>query len=143
MDSSSTSRTLRVMLPRFSAAALLLCVGLALMMAMVVGLAAYTIHAGSGISQADLAVAKRLAYQQGHDAGYSAGMVKGKSTGRDAGYKEGRHDGMVAGTQKGRRAGFRKGHAAGYNEGYAAGVAAGQAAAAASASHTSKKKSGN
>ena len=132
---SRSSRTLAVTLPRFSLAALLLALGLAAIMAMVVGLAAYTIH-GSGISQDQLVAAKRLAYQQGHDAGYAAGMVKGKSTGHDSGYAQGRHDGMVAGTLKGRRAGFRRGHTAGYNEGYAAGVAAAQAASA------PKKKSG-
>jgi len=137
MDPSS-SPTLPVTLPRFSLAALLLALGLAAMMAMVVGLAAYTIH-GSGVSQNELVAAKRLAYQQGHDAGYAAGMVKGKSTGHDSGYTEGHHDGMVAGIQKGRKAGFQKGHTAGYNQGYAAGVAAGQAAAASS---NKKKKSG-
>jgi flagellar biosynthesis/type III secretory pathway protein FliH len=138
MDSSSTSRPLSITVPRFSLAALLLAIGLATVMAMVVGLAAYTIS-GSGISQNELAAAKRLAYQQGHDAGYAAGLVKGKSTGHDAGYTQGRHDGMVAGVMKGRKAGFQKGHTAGYNQGYAAGVAAGQAAAASS---SKKKKSG-
>ena len=83
MDSSSTSRSLPVTLPRFSLAALLLALGLAALMAMVVGIAAFTIHSGSGISQEQLVVAKRLAYQQGHDAGYAAGVVKGKSTGHD------------------------------------------------------------
>lgn len=138
MDSSSTPRPLPITLPRFSLAALLLAIGLATVLAMVVGLAAYTIS-GSGISQNELAAAKRLAYQQGHDAGYAAGMVKGKSTGHDAGYTQGRHDGMVAGVIKGRKAGFQKGHTAGYNQGYAAGVAAGQAAAASS---SKKKKAG-
>ena len=76
--SSTSSNPLPISLPRFSPAALLLALALAAMLSMVVGIAAYTVHTGSGISQADLAAAQHNAYQSGHDAGYTAGLAKGK-----------------------------------------------------------------
>ena len=127
--SPPSSHPLPITLPRFSPAALLLALALAAMLSMVVGIAAYTVHTGSGISQSDLAAAQHSAYQSGHDAGYAAGLAKGKDTGQNAGYRQGKHDGMVAGIKKGRTAGIKKGRAAGYASGYAAGVAAAQAAA--------------
>src|SRR6478735_9076525 len=101
--SSTSSNPLPISLPRFSPAALLLALALAAMLSMVVGIAAYTVHTGSGISQSDLAAAQHNAYQSGHDAGYTAGLAKGKDTGQNAGYRQGKHDGQVAGIR--RRAG--------------------------------------
>ena len=79
--SSTSSNPLPISLPRFSPAALLLALALAAMLSMVVGIAAYTVHTGSGISQSDLAAAQHNAYQSGHDAGYTAGLAKGKAMG--------------------------------------------------------------
>jgi len=137
--SSTSSNPLPISLPRFSPAALLLALALAAMLSMVVGIAAYTVHTGSGISQSDLAAAQHNAYQSGHDAGYTAGLAKGKDTGQNAGYRQGKHDGMVAGIKKGRTAGIKKGRTAGY----AAGVASAQAAAPPATKTTRKKTSGN
>src|SRR3954452_17328682 len=95
--SSTSSNPLPTSLPRFSPAALLLALALAAMLSMVVGIAAYTVHTGSGISQSDLAAAQHNAYHSGHEAGYTAGLANGKDTGQDTGYRKGRHDGMVAG----------------------------------------------
>ena len=67
--SSTSSNPPPIALPRFSPAALLLALALAAMLSMVVGIAAYTVHTGSGISQDDLAAAQHSAYQSGHDAG--------------------------------------------------------------------------
>jgi hypothetical protein len=141
--SSTSSNPLPISLPRFSPAALLLALALAAMLSMVVGIAAYTVHTGSGISQGDLAAAQHNAYQSGHDAGYTAGLAKGKDTGQNAGYRQGKHDGMVAGIKKGRTAGIKKGRTAGYASGYAAGVAAAQAAAPPATKTTKKKTGGN
>src|SRR5205814_10468956 len=55
-------------LPRLSLAAIALAVALACLMASVVGIAAWTIHSGSGITQADVAAAQKAAYANGRDA---------------------------------------------------------------------------
>ena len=62
--SSTSSNPPPIALPRFSPAALLLALALAAMLSMVVGIAAYTVHTGSGISQGDLAAAQHSAYQR-------------------------------------------------------------------------------
>ena len=59
-------------LPRLSLAAIALAVALACLMASVVGIAAWTIHSGPGITRANLAAAQKSAYANGHDAGLRA-----------------------------------------------------------------------
>jgi hypothetical protein len=123
MASTTTSRPAPISLPRFSLAALLLAIALAVMLATVVGLAAWSLQSGPQITDAQLLAAKQAAFDDGHAAGYKQGMAKGRAAGKDAGYRRGRKDGFEAGRVKGKAAGFEKGHEAGYSEGYAAGVA--------------------
>ena len=111
-------------LPRLSLAAIVLTLALAAVVASVVGIAAWTIHSGPGITQADVSAAQKTAYASGRDAGYHDGLVKGRSDGRTAGFRVGRIEGFAAGHKVGLANGFRKGHTAGYTEGYAAGQAA-------------------
>jgi flagellar biosynthesis/type III secretory pathway protein FliH len=111
-------------LPRLSLAAIVLTLALAAVVASVVGIAAWTIHSGPGITQADVSAAQKTAYASGRDAGYHDGLVQGRSDGRTAGFRAGRIEGFAAGHKVGLVNGFRKGHTAGYSEGYAAGQAA-------------------
>jgi flagellar biosynthesis/type III secretory pathway protein FliH len=131
MASILSNRPNPVSLPRISLAAIALALALACVVASVVGIAAWTIRSGPGITQADVVAAQKAAYGNGHDAGYHDGLVKGREGGHTAGYRQGRIDGFRAGRQRGLANGFRKGHDAGYTEGYAAGQAAAAAAQAA------------
>jgi flagellar biosynthesis/type III secretory pathway protein FliH len=124
MASILNNRPNSIPLPRLSLAAIALALGLACVMASVVGIAAWTIHSGPGITQADIAAAQKSAYANGRDAGYHDGLDKGRAGGQTAGYRAGRSDGFSAGKQRGLATGFRRGHDAGYTEGYAAGKAA-------------------
>jgi hypothetical protein len=134
MASTLSNRPSTVSLPRLSLAAVVLTLALAFVVASVVGIAAWTIRTGPGITKADVAAAQNAAYQNGHDAGFHDGLVKGRKSGQTAGYRDGRIAGFKAGRQRGLANGFRKGHDAGYTEGYAAGQAA-----AAAAKPTTKK----
>ncbi len=127
MPSILSNRPNSIPLPRVSLAAIALALGLACMMASVVGIAAWTIHSGPGITQADIAAAQKSAYANGHDAGYQDGLVKGRAGGQTAGYRAGHLDGFTAGKQRGLATGLRRGHDAGYTEGSAAGQAAAKA----------------
>ena len=138
MASTTTTRPAPISLPRFSLAALLLAIALALMLASVVGLAAWSLNSGPQITKQQLSAAQQAAFDDGHAAGYKQGLAKGRATGRDAGYKRGRKAGLEAGRVKGKAAGFKKGHEAGYSEGYAAGVAS-----VPTQSTSTKKKNGN
>jgi flagellar biosynthesis/type III secretory pathway protein FliH len=128
---------LRPTLPRFSVEAMLLALALALMLAAIVGMAAWTLR-GTGHSQAELVNARAVAYDQGFEAGRAEGradgLADGKRRGSASGFEKGRKAGYARGLQKGRKAGYAKGVTDGYEQGYAA------AQAAAAASEPSKKK---
>jgi flagellar biosynthesis/type III secretory pathway protein FliH len=124
MDPITTHTPRPINLPRLSLAAIVLTLALAAVVASVVGIAAWTIHSGPGITQADVSAAERAAYANGRDAGYHDGLVKGRSGGHTAGVRAGRIEGFAAGRTAGLATGFRKGRDAGYSEGYAAGQAA-------------------
>jgi hypothetical protein len=114
-------------LPPFSVAALALAIGLALMMSLVVGVAAFSLQP-SGVSQAQLAAERDAAYRsgltEGRAQGIRDGQQQGARDGRKSGFARGRKVGYAQGLRRGRIAGFQRGHTAGYNEGYAAGLAA-------------------
>jgi flagellar biosynthesis/type III secretory pathway protein FliH len=124
MASITTHTPRPINLPRLSLAAIVLTLALAAVVASVVGIAAWTIHSGPGITRADVSGAEKTAYANGRDAGYHDGLVKGRTAGRTAGFRAGRIEGFAAGRTLGLANGFRKGHDAGYTEGYAAGQAA-------------------
>ncbi len=133
-------RSATAALPRFSLASVMLALALATLLAAAVGISAWTISSPSGASPAEVASARKLAYDQGYSAGKVDGVTAGKKTGTaagtTAGFARGRKAGYSAGFLKGRRIGYEHGRTAGYATGFSAGQASVPA-------HTTKKKKGN
>jgi flagellar biosynthesis/type III secretory pathway protein FliH len=127
MSSMSTHRirTVKASLPRFSLAALMLALAFAAMVSIVVGIAVWSIQSGgASISQAQVVVAEKAAFDRGKVAGYKEGLAKGREHGAKVGQLRGHRSGFGEGLRKGVRKGYKRGHEAGYGEGYSAGVAA-------------------
>ena len=103
---------------RVSLASMLLGVGVAFALAIVLGIAAYSLgDAAARNARSDLAAAKSTAFQQGYTAGLTKGRQAGASTGHKKGYAAGRKAGIKAGrhvgTVMGQRLGFARGRTAG------------------------------
>ncbi len=137
MSTTQHLRSATAALPRFSLASVMLALALAAMLSAAVGIAAWTISSPSGVSAADVASARKSAYDQGYSAGKADGVTAGKKTGTTAGFARGRKAGYSAGFLRGRRIGYQRGKTAGY----ASGFSAGQASVPTTTTH--KKKKGN